>query len=184
VTPSRSQIHFHALQCPGTKRIIWIAVGGLSLAVLIALGVPAYLASKRAGSENPIPANLRQIASAEESYHSQYRSYWTADVAGLYYHTPAPGQESLKSIELSIALADSAPARNYAEFEHRPKSGYVFRALKVEEPDQFAFAALPIDSSRTSFMVHKTGFWKKRLVGRPIDSFPKDPAADGWSRMD
>lgn len=105
-------------------------------------GQPANIsANERNGS-----TSLKTIASAEADFRANDRDwnrvndFWTADVAGLYTCKDQNGQ-SIKLIELSVALADGAPAEAgqaggklpaLTDFGvSKPKAGYWFRAMET-----------------------------------------------------
>lgn len=173
------------------------------LSIGLALVVPAMLASS--GSRVHSGAgSLKQFASIETTFKTSdsdgngVYDYWVGDVAGLYYLTHSSSQQ-LRMIEISVALADANPkptGRWTASLPlvTRPKAGYWFKALPVEgavdgrHPDRFAFAAYPDkygEKHILTFILNQDGdMWLKDLGGRVIGAWPKDPSAEGWTKMD
>ena len=113
----------------------------------------------------------------------------------------------LKLIEPALASADATEGRwNYPTLAIKApqaKAGYHFASLRFFESggktepyhkgggrnhDRFGFAAYPADygiSGRMTFIVNEdNSIWQKDLEGEEIDTFPADPAAAGWRRMD
>jgi hypothetical protein len=169
---------------PAMKKIA-VGVGALLILILVVLGLPKFLESTRAPGETPVVGKLKSLRSAAEQYHALNGSYWTADVAGLYYHTPTPGSAALKYIELPLAQADASPAMKYPGFEYHSMQDYTFRALKVDgTSSRFGFAAIPADAQRISLIINQDYVWKKNLQGKTLDTFPKDPASEGWTKLD
>ncbi|HLF94007.1 MAG TPA: type II secretion system protein GspG [Planctomycetota bacterium] len=114
------------------------------LGELAALSVSVSLdAGGGASNERNASACLKVLATAEADFRANDRDnnkvndFWTGDVAGLY--TLDPGGGSIKLIELSMALADTASLEKGAaagkipkltDFgQPAPKGGYSFRAM-------------------------------------------------------
>jgi hypothetical protein len=189
--------------------LIAAIVAVLVLGALIA--VPGILAGSRASRHRNASAALRTLASAEADFRgndrddNQINDYWVGDVSQLYLRKSRG--EQLRLIELSTAQADGAP---WAPFpDGRPKGGYRFAAIKTDEtgkpydrgqglnPDKFAFCAYPaeylgkawhrsdIDRTELTFIVNEENvIWRKDLGGAPAAKWPKDPLAEGWSKLD
>jgi hypothetical protein len=119
--------------------------------VIFGDGQPAAMAI----NERNASISLKTLATAEADFRANDRDwnhvndFWTADVAGLYTVKDADGQ-SVKLIELSVALADGAPLEGGAAGGRlpalktfglsMPKAGYWFRAMEtaadVNPPEQ------------------------------------------------
>jgi len=100
--------------------------------------------SQEMSNERNASASLKTIASAEADFRANDRDgnrvndFWTGDVAGLYTLKDAAGN-NLMLIELSVALADSAPLEAGAASGRYvapstfgnpgPKAGYHFRVM-------------------------------------------------------
>jgi general secretion pathway protein G len=98
-----------------------------------------------AANERSGATTLKTLCSAEADFRANDRDwnhvndFWTADVAGLYSCKDSNGQ-SIKLIEVSVALADAAPLEKgaaggkipaLADFGvPAPKAGYWFRAME------------------------------------------------------
>jgi hypothetical protein len=99
--------------------------------------------ARGASNERNASACLKTLASAEADFRANDRDgnkvndFWTGDVAGLY--TLKSGGDSIKLIELSIALADAAPLEAGAAAGQYvapstlgnpgPKAGYHYRVM-------------------------------------------------------
>jgi outer membrane lipoprotein-sorting protein len=117
------------------------------------------------------------------------------------------GDPILKLIEPHTAMADATEDRwTYPVLkiqDPQPKSGYLFAALKnyveggKEIPyhkgtgrnnDRFGFIAYPADygvSGKSTYIVNEDNtIWAKDLGGDEIDTFPADPRAEGWVKLD
>jgi len=126
----------------------------------------ALAANERNGS-----TSLKTLCIAEADFRANDRDwnhvndFWTADVAGLY--TLKQNGQSIKLIELSVALADGAPIEKgsaadmipaLADFGvPAPKAGYWFRAMEKDNSLQPA-ELLRVDTGGTPPMgkVHNT----------------------------
>jgi outer membrane lipoprotein-sorting protein len=114
-------------------------------------GQPANIAAnERNGS-----TSLKTICSAEADFRANDRDwnhvndFWTLDLAGLYTLKDQNGQ-SIKLIELSVAMADGAPAEAglaggrlpaLGDFGiPKPKAGYLFRAMDADASEKPAEA--------------------------------------------
>jgi hypothetical protein len=189
---------------------MYAIVSFLILAVLIA--VPGILASGRASNHRNAAAGLKTIPSAEADFRGNDRDdnkvldYWVGDVSRLYY-LEVQGQP-IKLIERSVADADGAP--NKPLETPRSKVGFKFAALKFDEtgapydrgggrnPEKYAFCAYPetyrpkaawyqssLDLTQFTYIVNEENvIWKKDLGGAPAVKWPKDPLAEGWSKLD
>jgi hypothetical protein len=90
--------------------------------------------------------SLKTLATAEADFRANDRDgnhvndFWTGDVAGLYTVVPEGAKDvaenSIKLIELSVALADGAPLNDGAALEklgeREPKFGYWFRVMQKD----------------------------------------------------
>ncbi len=103
----------------GGLTLIEILIVITIMSVLLALAVPALLASQLASNERAILATIKTVAVANYDFRGNDRDgngisdFWTGDVSGLFSMTSAaiPGfnDSVIKLIELPVALADSAP---------------------------------------------------------------------------
>jgi len=122
----------------------------------------------------------------------------------------APGKDAtniIKLIEPSAAMADATEGRwiyPALEFpETMPKAGYYFAALTYYQSagksqryhegnglhvDQFGFVAYPaeygVNGRRTYIVSEDNTIWTKDLEGEEIDTWPADPSAEGWKKLD
>jgi len=145
--------------------------------------------------------SLRDLARAEADFRTHDRDgngiedFWAGDVSQLYLMTS--GERQLKLIESSLAYADRNPVS--ALSGSMEKSGYWFTAIKTDEMgspydqkagrnrEKFGFCAYPAKYSadgRFTFIVNELNvIWKKDQGGAPVLQWPKDPLAEGWSRI-
>lgn len=149
---------------------------------------------------------LKQLVSVQMTYRltdadgNEINEYWTGDVSGLY-RLKTSGL-AIKLIDVSIARADGAPLPKGDALgdvlcaEPEPRDGYLFRALAKfdagngEEAygernrDRFGFVAYPAEypqSGKLTFLVTEAGtVFSKDTGGKPVDTFPRDPATAGW----
>lgn len=172
------------------------------------------LVHNKSSPQRSASVSLKTLATAQADFRSNDRdedrlqNFWVADVRGLYSIVPKSGEPEIKLIEPSIAMADSAPrpgagGTTYAPppFEASPKSSYHFRALThyVDENGRrtaydegngrcfgrYGFIAHPVNPKFESFIMCETiTIWRKQLNGAVIDTFPRDPAAEGWTKLD
>lgn len=108
-----------ATRSEGGLTLIEILIVITIMAIILALAVPALLASQVASNERAILATIKTVAVANFDFRGNDRDgngisdFWTGDVSGLYSMTSAgtPGNSdpAIKLLELSVALADSAP---------------------------------------------------------------------------
>jgi prepilin-type N-terminal cleavage/methylation domain-containing protein len=122
------------------------------IAIIAAIAIPGLLSSQRASNERNASASLKTLASAEADFRGNDRDgngvqdFYTGDVAGLFTLCPVAVAESVKLIELSVALADAgapfgAAAANaagsvgaVANFGiQSAKAAYWYRALTTDE---------------------------------------------------
>ena len=157
-------------------------------------------------------ASLKTLAVAEVDFRSNDRDgngvndFWRGDVAGLYGLCPTGTTEMVKLLELSVAGADvsaldpratpPAPGKMAGQtyYTNRaPKAGYWLLALRHEgealpSPDRFAFCCFPAQYGKTgrrTFIIDESNtIYSKDLQGRALVSYPADPLADGWTRLD
>jgi prepilin-type N-terminal cleavage/methylation domain-containing protein len=84
------------------------------IAIIAAIAIPGLLSSQRASNERNASASLKTLASAEADFRGNDRDgngvqdFYTGDVAGLFTLAPIGVAESIKLIELSVALADAS----------------------------------------------------------------------------
>jgi hypothetical protein len=190
----------------------WVAASVvLSLGAFV-LVVPGFLASGRASNHRNAGASLKTIPSAEADFRgndrddNQVNDYWVGDVSRLYY-LEVQGQP-IKLIERSVADADGAPSKPLQD--PRSKVGFRFAAIKLDEtgvpydrgngrnPEKYGFCAYPVtyraktawyqnslDLAQFTYIVNEENIiWKKDLGGAPAAKWPKDPLAEGWSKLD
>ena len=121
------------------------------IAIIAAIAIPGLLSSMRAANERSAATSLKTLSTAEADFRANDRDwnhvndFWTADVAGLYTVKDQDGN-SVKLIELSVALADGAPAEAggaggklpaLAGFgASKPKAGYWFRSMETNASTQ------------------------------------------------
>jgi len=196
---------------PPPNRALQLVLLFFLLGVAALIGVPAIMMAGRAPIQRHGAGVLRIIAEAEEEFRSndrddnQVKDYWVGDVSQLYFRKGKG--EQIRLIELTLAMADASPSAPLPGT--KAKSCYRFVALKTDEtgapydrggglnPDKFAFCAYPepyggsewfrpsSDRARTTFILNQAGaFWKKDTHGAPVTQWPKDPAAEGWTRLD
>lgn len=143
-------------EVPGsTADIVAVSVSGsgLSLAglnsrvMLWHRGAPLPAVRALRSNERTVSASLKTLCAAEATFRgndhegNRVMDYWTGDVAGLYSLTSPFSKEPMKLIDLSVALADSAPLEEGAagggyvaitRFGVRaPHVGYYFRAMRT-----------------------------------------------------
>ncbi len=150
---------------------------------------------------------MKTITSAQADFRANDRDgnrindFWRKDIAGLYTLIPEHDRrrnpahpEPIKLIELSIAAADDRPTTDIDTYAVRSaKGGYRYRTLRFEDedepdPDRFAACAFPDSRSAgrwTYIISHWNTVYKKDLgSGRGIHTYPADPKAAGWIRLD
>jgi type IV pilus assembly protein PilE len=166
------------------------------IAIIAAIAIPGIMVAVRAANERNASASLKNIGSVELAFRSSdsdgngINDYWTADVAGLRYVTPTGASQSVKMIELAVALADgntdiTDEQTTYAPpnpaHSASPKAGYWFMAQRQYEnssgsavdygrrhTDRYSFVGFPSSygtSGRTMFAVSEAGTMYKRDPG-------------------
>jgi hypothetical protein len=196
---------------PRSKRgcVIWGIVGFLFLLALLA--IPGLVSAGRAGGERNASSSLKTLCSAEADFRANDRDdngindFWVGDVSRLYYLEAR--KEPIKLIELSVANADGVP-KEPLESLHA-KAGYLYAAMKTDEagapydrgggrnPEKFAFCAYPerykprawyrqnVDTATLTFIVNEANIiYRKDTGAAPVTRWPKDPAAEGWIKLD
>lgn len=137
--------------------------------------------------------------------------FWTGDVSGLYRYVIEGVQ--LKLIPQSLAGADAAPLRVLqlgALLVEKPKakSGYFFKSMtrdetgvpyqqdtvgkpnigKYHNTSKFGFCAYPAEHGktglRTFMMTEQHEIYWKDTGGKPADTFPANPAQEGWKKVE
>lgn len=155
--------------------------------------------SVRFSNERNASTALKTIAAAERDFrendrdNNKIQDYWVGDVATLG-----------GLLERSLVEADAAPLKTSTT---TPKAGYVFATIPeradgaplavagrsgvpgTHSLDAFAFCAWPAaygGSGRNTFIMSQDGLvWKKDTGrGARVLRWPKDPAAEGWQRLD
>jgi hypothetical protein len=139
--------------------------------------------------------------------------FWVGDVAGLYFLKDKQA-EPLKLLEISVAQADGDPRPPAGKPSYdgaapfSSKANYVFRVLRYYEDEsgqrilynegsgrnasKFGFITHPFQYSShssnqwTLIVSEGNTIFRKNLKdkGVTIDTFPRDPLAAGWERMD
>jgi prepilin-type N-terminal cleavage/methylation domain-containing protein len=163
------------------------------LAVLMSLAIPGVLGAIRAGNERNASGSLKTLLSAQQTFKNSdmdqnaISDYWTRDVAGLRYVTPAGSSKMIELIPLDIALADGDTVPGgviYAPPSYHvssPKSGYWYQMHKYYEepagarvsypfqhPDRWSAIAYPDrygSSGRLVFILSEHGTQYKRDPG-------------------
>lgn len=119
----------------------------LFVAIVSAIAIPGLMSSQRASNERHASTSLKTISSAEADFRANDRDangvndFWTGDVSGLY--SLKVGGRELQLIERAVAEADAGPIRTLC-WPYRPKAGYFFVALEVDDsvqgsPESFYF---------------------------------------------
>jgi hypothetical protein len=182
------------------------------LAQLKAMTAKAMAVSQVASNERNASTSLKTLATAEADFRANDRDvnhvndFWVGDVSGLYRYK-VDGQE-IKLIERALAAADASPLKirelSALQIEKPlPKAGYLYTVLAKGFEDgrivkyhsggfrhnsMFGFAAYPVDypaGGRSTFIINENNsVWRKDLAGKVPDTFPDDPAKDGWQRLD
>ena len=196
---------------PRGRRGCLIGAIVLLLVLGVVIVVPGFLASGRASNKRNASASLKTLASAEADFRSNDRDdnkvndYWVGDVSRLYYLESR--NETIKLIERSVANADGAPKGSLDD--PGPKAGYLYAAIPLEgtgapydrgggrNPEKYAFCAYPAKYQpkawhRNSLSINDETFiinednviWKKDIGGAAVRQWPKDPLAEGWSKLD
>ncbi len=195
------------------RRVRWGCVLGAVLLVVIAfvIVVPGLLMSGRAPNQRNASSSLKSLFSGNADFRSNDRDgnevndYWVGDVSALYFLQR--GGEAIKLIEPSVANADGAPLAPLPD--RSPRAGYLYAVMKIDETGQpydqgggrnrnkFAYCAYPekykegswpnahIYETKLSFIINEDGvMWKKDLKGAPATQWPRDLAAEGWTKLD
>jgi prepilin-type N-terminal cleavage/methylation domain-containing protein len=125
------------------------------IAIIAAIAIPGLLSSQRASNERNASTSLKTLTSAEADFRANDRDwnhvndFWVGDVKGLYTMTSAAvsgngnttTDPAIKLIELSIASADTDPAR-FPNGENcdlslfavpSAKAGYWYMALSTDD---------------------------------------------------
>lgn len=183
----------------------------LGIALVAAFLAEAFLGSGRATNGRNAATSLKTLTSAEADFRgndrdrNQLNDFWVGDVSQLWFLEADGGP--IKLIERSVANADGAPLKPLADGE--PKAGYLYRAITFDETgapydsgkgrnlSKFGFCAYPSDYHDTAWYRRKTDvsiftfivneentIWRKDLQGAPALKWPKDPLAEGWSKLD
>lgn len=177
------------------------------------LSSPEREKSRSESNERNASTSLKTLATAEADFRANDRDYnklndfWVGDISGLYRFLPADKQP-IKLIYLGLAEADASPL-TIPELgpllveKPKPMSGYLYTVLQrysqggdllkyhkgtYRNTSQFGLATYPADYPKTgtkTFILSESNtiFWKD-TNGKPPDSFPEDPAKDGWKRLD
>jgi len=170
------------------------------------------LGGGRASNERNASVSLKTLTSAECDFKSNDRdqdgelAFWVGDVSRLRYLEVRGVRIEL--IEGSVADADAAPLRPLAE--PMARVGYRYFVMKTDEtgapynggkntnPEKYGFCAVPVEYlpegtflrgssgvTRWTFIVNQENIiWRKDTRAAPVLAFPKDPRAEGWSRLD
>ncbi len=154
------------------------------------------------GSNERRPStSLKTITSAQADFRANDRDwnhvndFWRSDIAGLYAlkSLADPKGPPLKLIELAVAAADDRPTTDIESYSVRmPKAGYWYRALlhadeKVPDPQRFAACSYPVNRSAGKYMFivcEDNWIYRKEFRGEVPAVYPKDPLADGWTKLD
>ena len=140
------------------------------LAVIGALAIPNWAASRRRAAEASAQTALKSIVSAQGTFRqcdhdrNGAQDYWTIDVAGLYGIQDSNGRP-VAAITAETAEMDSAPAVKYPGLRARGDlSGYVAIAMSSDEnkstyvdPTLARVTAAPL-SGRIATNTSKYGF--------------------------
>jgi hypothetical protein len=195
------------------SRIVQFWIGSAVLAALaLTVGVPAWRQRNRAENERAAATALKMLTSAEANFRAsdldgnKINDFWTGDVAGLYFLSPAGLPLAL--IPQDIAEADGKPLRPVVR-EPKPYHGYFFVALdldeslqspgvyredtdgvsgKVHNRSRFGFCAYPADpgySGRCAIIVNENNslFWYSEWSGPPPTAWPGDEQLKAhWGR--
>jgi hypothetical protein len=195
------------------RKFPWVRLG-LFLSALLGVAVflaDACLNGGRASNGRNASTSLKTLGSAEMDFRendrdrNQIHDYWVGDVSQLWYLEADGGP--IKLIERSVANADGAPWKPLAEGQ--AKAGYLYRAIKSDptgapydsghgrNPSKFGFCAFPSDyhdaawyrrstdvSIYTFILNEENVIWRKDLQGAPALKWPKDPYAEGWTKLD
>jgi len=146
--------------------IIGLCLGGFWMVMAPVIGIIAAIAipnismsmtSRLHANEAVAMSQLRILITAESLWRqsdydgNEQSDYWTYDISCLYRMYKADGKSTVQLIDKSLADADMAPADEkqlgedtIAPIMHRiaqgipptPKSGYLFRVLKLDETGQ------------------------------------------------
>lgn len=197
-----------------SKTLVWVLLGCgcagalLVIPIIAAIAIPGLLAAQGAANARNASATLKTLTAAEADFRindrdgNRIEDYWTADVSGLYYLAVEGRPISL--IEPALAMADANPDTDsrhprVAMEPSQPKAGYRFIAMQEDETgrpynakdgrhlSKYGFCAYPVakNAGRYTFIVNQDAvIWRKDTGGTQVLSWPVDPAAEGWSRLD
>ncbi len=164
------------------------------------------LVHNKSSNDRNASASLKTLTSAQADFRSNDRDgdqkldYWVGDVAGLYC-IETNGQP-IKLIEVSVAGADVAPKTNVAKWATpSSKAGYSYAVIPFKadgtpydegngrNPSAFAFCAFPAKYeswSRYTLIVDEANTIYRKDIPDPkrILRWPKDLAAEGWTKLD
>jgi hypothetical protein len=152
-------------------------------------------------NERSATTSLKTITSAQADFRANDRDwnhvndYWRGDIAGLYAlkSLADPDGPPIKLIELSVAAADDRPKTDIATYAVRsPKAGFWYRALlhadeKEPDPQRFAACSFPANPSAGRWMhivCENNTIFRKEFHGEAPAVYPKDPVAEGWTKLD
>jgi len=162
---------------------------------------PEPILHKSGSNERNSWTSLKTITSAQADFRANDRDwnhvndFWRGDIAGLYALKSLADPEGppIKLIELSVAAADDHPKTGIDAYAVRsPKAGYWYRALlhadeKEPDPQRFAACSFPANpyAGRWMFIVCEDNtIYRKEYRGEVPAVYPKDPVADGWTKLD
>lgn len=117
--------------------------------------------------------------------------FWVRDVAGLRSFSDADGP-LLSAHEAESDGTLPSPKPYYGGYLFRSLA-YYYDAAGQRQPydtgggwnvEKFGFVAWPVEGRPFVLIINQdSAVWQKQLK-TAIDTFPKDPAAEGWSRLD
>ena len=180
---------------------IFILVSPVIMIIFLAMAAQNTVGFSIPDNEDSAISALRILAKAEQKWYNEdldrngKNDYWTYDISCLYRLCLQDNTTKVAAIDLSIARADANPAEIKGGVEPfsqtlqiepwhswktalRPKDGYYFQAMELDEDDKiynqdwvgdrvratnamkFAFVAFPVEYPKTgvrTFIVDQSG---------------------------
>ena len=161
---------------------------------------PHYRGETESAQRSGGTFNLKALITAEVDFRVNDRDgngvqdFHRKDVAGLYGMAGADGQP-IALIEISAARADDRPLHDLSTTGPlKPLRGYWYRAIRHAgeerpDPNRFTFCSFPEDyprHGRRTFIVDENCkvWWKDLARPGGVETFPADPAKEGWTKID
>lgn len=173
------------------KNRIGLIALAVALLVIAAIAIPGIIASQRAPGERNAAATLRDLARSQTSCRQDdwdrngRADYWVRDVKGLVAVSGG-------------ALLDVVGQADHGHPGAVPKAGALYAVIPLDasgrpyddgsgrNAEAFALCAWYVPGAgRLTLIVNEDlAIWVKDTGNAPVDRWPRDPAAEGWRKLD